>query len=398
MIEASGRLAVRTGPARRRRPGLYLVGLCLALAPAFARGWARPAPVAPAHDVELTLFLIGDAGGPDKDGEPVLAALGQELTRDPARSVVVFLGDNVYPKGLPAPDAGNRQEMERRLDEQIDTVRLKGARGIFLAGNHDWEKEQAGGWEAVKRQSAHVVARGAPLIGFLPRGGCPGPEVVDFDPHLRLVILDTQWWLQDGPKPMDPTSDCSADSESEVLAALREGLRGAGDRPVVVAAHHPLATGGPHGGYFSLREHIFPLTDLNGALWIPLPFVGSIYPLARKGGATAQDTASGPNRKMREALEGVLRERPPLVYASGHEHALQVLESRSARRLLVSGAGILGHTRPVRRIEGSRFASSVAGFMRLDFQPAGGVRLAVLSVDARARIAEVYSEWLTPGP
>ena len=378
--------------------GVAWLGLALGPALAQGAGAARPEAAASARNVELSLFLIGDAGGPDKDGEPVLVALGQELARDPARSVVVFLGDNVYPKGLPAPDAGDRPEMERRLDAQIDAVRLKGARGVFLPGNHDWEKEQAGGWEAVKRQGAHVVGRGAPLIGFLPREGCPGPEVVDFGPHLRLVVLDTQWWLQDGPKPMDPASDCGADSENEVLAALQGALGGAGDRQVVVAAHHPLATGGPHGGYFSLREHIFPLTDLNRALWIPLPFVGSIYPLARKGGATAQDTASGPNRRMREALEGVLREQPPLAYASGHEHALQVLESRSARRLLVSGAGFFGHTRPVRRIEGSRFASSAAGFMRLDFQEAGGVRLAVLSVDARGRMAEVYSEWLTPGP
>ena len=378
--------------------GVTWLGLVLGPALAQGAGAARPEAAAAARNVELSLFLIGDAGSPAKDGEPVLVALGQELARDPARSVVVFLGDNVYPKGLPAPDAGDRPEMERRLDAQIDAVRLTGARGIFLPGNHDWEKEQAGGWEAVKRQGAHVAARGAPLIGFLPRDGCPGPEVVDFGPHLRLVVLDTQWWLQDGPKPMDPASDCGADSENEVLAALQGALGGAGDRQVVVAAHHPLATGGPHGGYFSLREHVFPLTDLNRALWIPLPFVGSIYPLARKGGATAQDTASGPNRRMREALEGVLREQPPLAYASGHEHALQVLESRSARRLLVSGAGFVGHTRPVRRIEGSRFASSAAGFMRLDFQEAGGVRLAVLSVDARSRMAEVYSEWLTPGP
>jgi hypothetical protein len=291
-----------------------------------------------------------------------------------------------------------RREKERVLDAQVDVVRSSGARGVFLPGNHDWEKEKRGGWEAVKRQAAHVVARGAPLVDFLPRQGCPGPEVVDPSPHLRLVVLDTQWWLHEGPKPTDPTSECGADSESEVKAALRRALEGAGERQVVVAAHHPLATGGPHGGHFSLREHIFPLTDADKRLWIPLPFLGSLYPLSRRGGVSPQDLAHETNRWMREALEGVFREYPPLVYAAGHEHTLQVLEGRSARHLLVSGAGIFGHTSSVRKIEGSRFASSDAGFMRLDVERSGRVRLAVLSVDREGRTGEAHSEWLDAGP
>ena len=324
-------------------------------------------------------------------------ALGEELARDPTRSVVVFLGDNVYPQGLPPPEAAARSEMERRLDAQIDVVRSRGVRAIFVPGNHDWEKGKPGGWEAVRREGAHVVARGGPLVDFLPRDGCPGPEVVDLKERFRIVALDTQWWLHDGPKPEDPISPCAADSAPEVLAALRQSLEGAGEREVVVAAHHPLATGGPHGGYFSFRAHVFPLTDVHKGLWIPLPLVGSLYAAVRKGGFTEQDIAGDRNREMREALEGVLRERPPLVYASGHEHTLQVLESPSARRLLVSGAGSLGHTSSVRRIDGSRFASSRAGFMRLDFPREGGARLAVLAVDARARTTELHAEWITLG-
>jgi hypothetical protein len=169
------------------------------------------------------------------------------------------------------------------------------------------------------------------------------------------------------------------------------------DRQVVVAAHHPLSTGGPHGGYFPFRAHLFPLTDLNSALWVPLPIIGSIYPLARRNGVSPQDLAGEANRRMREALEGVFRERPPLAYVSGHEHGLQVLAGTSARNLLVSGAGIFGHTSSVRRISGSRYAAARPGFMRVDFAPAGA-RLAVLVVDAQGRGREAHAEWLTKTP
>ncbi|HEV2125867.1 MAG TPA: hypothetical protein VGW38_24180, partial [Chloroflexota bacterium] len=57
-------------------------------------------PVAP-DSIAAELFLIGDAGLPAPGGEPVLAALKKAVSWDPDRSLVVFLGDNVYPAGLP---------------------------------------------------------------------------------------------------------------------------------------------------------------------------------------------------------------------------------------------------------------------------------------------------------
>jgi hypothetical protein len=359
---------------------------------------SSPRPVAPAQDVEQTLILIGDAGKPAPGGEPVFKALTRELGREPERTTVIFLGDNVYPDGLPAPDAPDRIEGERKLDAQVDVVRTARVRAIFIPGNHDWAQEKPAGWDAIRREAARVDGSGAPKVEMLPKGGCPGPVVEDVGPRLRLVFLDTQWWLHAYEKPQPPDSGCPQDTEDEVLAALNEALQTAGERRVVVAAHHPLASGGPHGGYFSFRQHLFPLTDRNKKLWIPLPVIGSLYPLSRIHGASPQDLANDRNRQMREALESVFRGHPPLVYAAGHEHALQVLDGASARHLLVSGAGIYNHESAVRKIEGTRFASSQAGFMKLEFEHGGRVRLSVLEVNGRGDAVESYAAWLTHGP
>jgi hypothetical protein len=343
--------------------------------------------------VEATLFLIGDAGAPAPGGEPVLHALTQALGTAAGERVVVFLGDNVYPRGLPDSAAPDRPEMERRLGAQVDVVLRAGARGVFAPGNHDWARHGPDGWNAIRRQERWIAERGAPAITMLPGGGCPGPSVVDVGSRVRLVLLDTQWWLQGGPKP-GPGSGCRAADEGAVADSLRADLAGAGGRTVVVAAHHPLESAGVHGGFFGIESHLFPLRVVRPWLWIPLPGLGSIYPLARQNGISNQDQSGPVYRRMRRMFEAAMRAHPPLVWASGHEHNLEVLEGASARWLLVSGAGYYGHEGPAFRRTDMRFGARAAGFMRIEFLADGRARLGVLAVDREGRSTERFSLWL----
>ena len=211
---------------------------------------------------------------------------------------------------------------------------------------------------------------------------------------MRLVLLDTQWWLHKFAKPVHPTSTCPADSEEEVLGSLRDAVRGAAGRHVFVAGHHPLASGGPHGGYFRLVDHLFPLRELRKWLWLPLPIVGSAYPLARQNGISAQDLSSRAYRHMRDSLESVFRDTPPLAFLAGHDHGLQVLSGRGVRYVLVSGSGSYDHNNAVRRLDSTRYASDRPGFMRVDVLTDGRVRLGVLLVDAEGRMTEAFAMWL----
>jgi hypothetical protein len=344
--------------------------------------------------VAETLFLIGDAGEPAKGGEPVLIALRHTLEHSAWHPTVAFLGDNIYPAGLPGPEHPGFAEMARRIDDLVDAVKDTGARVVFIPGNHDWEKGGPDGWEAVRRQEKRIEERGGPTISFLPNDGCPGPAVVDAGERLRLVALDTQWWLHSHDRPEHPGSSCPADSEEEVVAALREALEAAGARDVVVLGHHPLQSGGPHGGRFGVKQHLFPLTEWKKNLYVPLPLVGSIYPVARGRGITPQDIPSAKYRRMRDALAGARRGRQPLAWAGGHEHVLQVVESAEWGRVLVSGAGIYGHVTYARGVEGSLFRAARSGFMRIDFLRDGGRRLGVIEVGKDGRYREAFARLL----
>jgi hypothetical protein len=366
----------------------------------------EPAPMPPLDSVELALFLIGDAGSSAYDGEPVLQALAQQSdSLRPVKQFVVFLGDNVYPRGVPPAGHPMRDDAERKLAAQVLAIRKGSAQGILVPGNHDWDRQGRDGWNAIRRQDTLVRKFGGDDVRLLPKDGCPGPEVVDVSAHVRIIAVDSEWWVHNDVKPYGADSPCATRTYDEVTDSLAGALRDKGDRHAIVVNHHPLRSGGEHGGSFTLGDHIFPLRNLESWLWIPLPLIGSLYPFLRTMGISNQDISGTKYQAMRREFEKVFAKHPPLAIASGHDHDLQVIrggrrEVTHAAYQLVSGAGILGHASLVRSIEGSLFEREAAGFMRLDFTTDGRVRLSVTTVvpegeRPEGESAEVFSLWLT---
>jgi len=179
-----------------------------------------------------------------------------------------------------------------------------------------------------------------------------------------------------------------------VIDSLRAALGTAGGRRVVVIAHHPLLSGGPHGGHFGCHDHVFPLRAWKSWLWLPLPLIGSVYPIARESGISRQDVSSATYRRMRAALDSAFAGSAPFIYAAGHDHALQVIGGTSARYELVSGAGTFGHHYGVTALDSTRFARSASGFMRVEFLRDGRARLGVMIVDRVGHAAEEFGLWL----
>jgi hypothetical protein len=324
------------------------------------------------EEIETTLFLIGDAGEPDprQVGAP-LDSLVVQAAEAPARTIIVFLGDNVYPAGIPAEGAAEWADARRRLEAQVRAI-PPGVRGIFVPGNHDWANAEAFGLYSVRleEQMISALAQGK-NVRLLPGNGCPGPATLDVG-RLRLVTLDTQWWLH-SYIVRDDKSACATGTVGSVTAALRQEVRSEGaNRVVFVAAHHPLMTGGIHGGYCGVTG----------------PF--------RRFGGNAQDILSSANRAMRDSLRSAFFGHPPLAYVAGHDHNLQVLRGGlNVDYLLVSGAGAASKTECAVRMRESYYVSQHrAGFMRVDILRGKGVLLRVYRYPAVGPSALAYSRWL----
>jgi hypothetical protein len=375
-MRTSGRIAAAAA--------LVVAALLLGGCFRYVKGLGRVSPgVLPGDTLELRLVLIGDAGLPAPGGEPVLRGLQREISYD-SRSFVVFLGDNVYPRGMVRDStAAERRENERIIDDQLAPLIATGVHGIMLPGNHDWAAGTAGGWDAIRAEARYVNARSHGLVQFLPEGGCPGPVVIDIKETVRLIVLDTQWWLQAAyPRPYGPSAHCRARTEQEVIDSLRADLASAGQRRTVVLSHHPLVSGGQHGGYFDWPTYLFPF-----------------HPWARQAGVFArQDVTGREYRTLIAAMVRAFQGNAPLIHAAGHEHNLQLLRGTGAHYQVVSGAGIFNHTTPVRAIPGTLYARRASGWTTIAFLRDGRVRLAYRTVDAEGTIREEFSMWLDTPP
>lgn len=352
-----------------------------------------PVPAVAADRIAATIYLIGDGGEPDSAGDQVLQALTRALALAPERSLALFLGDNVYPSGIPDSASPEYPEMRRRLAAQVDAVVSSGARGVFIPGNHDWREAGADGWQAVLRAQAIVTDIGMGRVIQLPTNACPGPAVADIG-SVRLLLLDTQWLLHGGPKPEGAAEGCAA-SEGAVFDSLRTLLVSGAGRTMLVAGHHPVASGGEHAGYFSWKDYFFPLRNVKSWMWLPLPVIGTAYPAARNSGVSRQDMSNGHYRRMIDSLEAAFLVAPPAAYVSGHDHGLQVIETTAAPYQLVSGAGYYGHIDFVGPVDGTLVSLAKSGFMRLDVTLDGRLRLGVLTVDVTGHATERTSMWLT---
>ena len=123
------------------------------------------------------LYLVGDAGLTEEGQKmnPVLRHVRESLSKEAGASSVFFLGDNIYPAGL--PDKKKKPEeykkAKHQLDAQLESVKNFKGQVVFIPGNHDW---YSNGLEGLKRQENYIEKNRDQRDVFCPSEGMPDRE------------------------------------------------------------------------------------------------------------------------------------------------------------------------------------------------------------------------------
>jgi hypothetical protein len=352
-----------------------LLQACTTAKPYYARSvtdWKSNTPK-DSSEIIYSVFLIGDAGAPITDRpDPNLMLLRSQIMAAGARSTVVYLGDNIYQNGLPEPGAYDRKTAEARMKAQLDILKGYPGEKYMIPGNHDWGGGSGSpdGWDAVVREERFVeeyLTDSSIVVGtdfFVPGGGCPGPFEVLVEDDIVLIALNSQWWLHPYERPYGNDSPCGVVNEVDMLVQLEDIIDKNKGKNIMVVGHHPLFSNGIHGGYFTLTDHLFPLTIVRKGWVLPLPIIGSIYPLSRKYGGIAQDIPHPTYQAYIKGLMGVFEKYDNIVYAAGHEHNLQYYKAGKLPHI-ISGSGC--KTQHVKNGGDAFYAHKSKGFARVNY-------------------------------
>ena len=286
--------------------------------------------------LQSRIILVGDAGALVNGRSAVIDAIKSQMKLD-KKTTVLFLGDNLYDIGLPDIYHRGYNEAKAALDSQVTVARGTDANVVIIPGNHDWNNAGPGGEEAIRRQQQYVDFSGEKNVQFFPKDGCPGPVEIKISDDVVMIVMDSQWWLHPFEKP-GVESDCDQKTPEQVLSELDDLLNKNLNKLVIFACHHPFKSNGVHGGYFTWKQHLFPFTEMRQNLYIPLPVVGSIYPIARSVFGTPQDIPHPRYQNMIASLNEVLKVHPHIVRVHGHEHNLQWIQNDSLVQL-ITGSG-----------------------------------------------------------
>jgi hypothetical protein len=198
---------------------------------------------------------------------------------------------------------------------------------------------------------------------FLPSEGQPGPAQYKlYDGKLKVIFIDTQWFMYLGYKTPSPALE---DSTKRFFARLDQQLADSKqyNQQVVVVGHHPVYTNGSHS---KLRKSPGLIKR-----WKFQDLSGKIY------SALAQN------------LDSVFKKYPGLVYAAGHDHLLEYFRN-NGNHYIVSGAGskttAFSKKNPFNPADPFHVVAQYfeEGFFTLDYFKDGSVRIALILASGKS--------------
>lgn len=286
-------------------------------------------------EIEKSFYLIGDAGySPPGGTSKGLLALKSFLDSvQKPENYTIFLGDNIYPDGMPPKSAPDREDAEYRMDAQLDAIEHYKGHVIFIPGNHEWYNEKIAG---LQRERDYLKKTFGDSLIWEPKVAC-GFKSMEISDNIQLLLIDSQWYLEDWDQSPLINKDCDQIKTREAMfLELESEIKKNENKTILIAIHHPVFTNGIHGGQYNLDRHLYPSQKE-----IPIPILGSLATLIRTtGGVSIQDAQNNRYKSLSDRLEAIISSgsNERIIVASGHEHTLQYIEHDSVKQI-VSGSG-----------------------------------------------------------
>jgi hypothetical protein len=317
------------------------------------------------------IALIGDAGDADMEpGKSLMTAMVKRLNSLDTKETLVFLGDNIYQDGFQADEVicNSDSPESNKLDSQLSIGKASLNVSYFLPGNHDWDYHEEPNQEILNKQAKYLELCGRKTT-FLPDGKNGSRFISSISNNLfTMLFFDSQALMI-----------ANKDQQKQTFDFIKGVFDiSPTDKPIIIAAHHPSATYGPHGGCY--QQDYFGHSIINF--------------FRNRGYSWGQDINAKDYANYIKQLNAVIPEQHKVILVAGHDHSLQVINLKEgADYSIVSGAG--SKHSPVCSGDDTLFAQEALGYIEIGFRKGGEITVEVISYKPEQnRLSKVYSQRL----
>ena len=130
------------------------------------------------------VYLLGNLKGPKLEKRLRHLSLSIDQQSKGQEFTLLLLGD-IRQKNLIKEDS---------LIAFLKRVEQKNGRIIAVTGDRDWDKSSTNGFDTVVALENRFRAKLGHNI-FIPKKNCPGPSIKDVGDNIRIIGINSQWWL-----------------------------------------------------------------------------------------------------------------------------------------------------------------------------------------------------------
>ncbi len=338
----------------------------------------------PTGNLEYSTFLVGDLGYDYERGLTTLGALIQEMPGGEANSSLLLLGDITAEQGL-RKSSKDEGEEAAHLDAIISRLQRVPGKIFYTPGENEIGRD--GQFNRLSRLEEYFEDHSEKKVRFMPNHACSGPDDEELFDRIGLIGINTAWYMADWYRDEEVSEGCDYTNRDAMTFALADEIKGYRDQVKIVMMHHPLQANGNRGGQYSIKQHLFPLTDWIPGAYVPLPVLGSIVRLVQGVGGGAQDVNSLRYQNFVRKVESGIDDEVNVIFVSGHEHNMMLVHEKEYVKVVAGSGSVRG---PAIGGNDANFVQGAVGYSRLDFYDDGSVYTGFYTVGEDGRQERVF--------
>lgn len=294
-------------------------------------------------EISKSIYMTSNLGSESSGGSIAILKAIVNASKNDDNAAFIALGNSTRSKGYPKNSEERKSEEAFLRSQVMDPLSDFNGEVIYIPGKYEWNK---GGHKNLDDLESFLQDNSK--AEFWPNDGCP-IERETLSDEVELVMVDTQWYLEDWDKYPYINNDCEIKTREQFFLQFKDELKDEQNKTIIVALHHPVLTATKKGL------------------------------LGRMGGFSKQAYYNNDMQYLVGRLETLASQFQDVIFVSGSDKNLQFLMDDGIPQIISGASGKTTKTNP--ETDKGYFGSEKQGYAKLNVFKDGSSEVEIYTVD-----------------